>query len=83
MCWDTLFKIAYYRFSRFASEEIMQVYQVFLCFRPILIFILSLYVSCLSCKSAYQDHRRQNKKFKDDVSYAKDMEQKEKEDEKP
>ena len=73
MCWDTLFKIAYYSYSRFASVELMQVYQAFLVFRPMLIFILGLYIGCLSTKSMVDDYQREKKKFKDDISYQKDL----------
>jgi len=72
MCWDVATKISYYKYSRFVSIELKQIYLSFLFFRPMLILLMTVYNVLLGYKENLNKRERDSKKFKDDITYQKE-----------
>ena len=64
-----LTKIGYYNYSRFASNQLKQLFKTFLYVRPILVIIIVFYNLLVSLKNLCHKVRREKRKFKDDRAY--------------
>ena len=64
---DIMAKISYYNFSRFASNQLKQLFLSFLYLRPILVIALVSYNLLVSMKNLCHKVRREKRRFKDDI----------------
>ena len=72
VCTDTLMKFDYGSNSKFSSIQLKHIYQLMLLSRPVCIFATNFYNWCLAIKLSLRKADKIYKKYKDDVAWQKE-----------